>query len=63
MASALDYTPVALKQAYAAKIPHSQLVVIPDAHHAVPVERPGLFNEALLTFLLASEDTKGDESG
>lgn len=46
-----DYTPVSLKEAYVAKIPNAQLVVIPDSHHATPVEQPEKFNAALLEFL------------
>lgn len=47
----LDYTPIAVKQAYTAMIPGAELVVIPDARHMMPVERPEPFNEALLSFL------------
>ena len=46
-----DYTPVAAKEAYAARIAPARLEVIPDAHHAVPVERPEAFNAAVLDFL------------
>lgn len=46
-----DYTPVALKEAYTKSIPNAQLVVIPDAHHATPVEQPEKFNAALKDFL------------
>lgn len=46
-----DYTPVALKEAYTAKIPRAELVVIPDARHFTPVERPEAFNAALMGFL------------
>jgi pimeloyl-ACP methyl ester carboxylesterase len=46
-----DYTPVALKEAYTKLIPGAELIVIPDSHHAVPVERPEAFNTALLDFL------------
>ena len=47
----LDYTPVAVKQEYTALIPGAELVVIPDARHMMPVERPEPFNQALLSFL------------
>lgn len=47
-----DYTPVALKEAYVKLIPNAQLVVIPDAHHATPVEQPEKFNAALKDFLV-----------
>ncbi len=46
-----DYTPVASKEAYIQLMPHAELVVIPDAHHAVPVENPEAFNAVLATFL------------
>ena len=46
-----DYTPVAAKEAYIARMPHARLVVIPDAHHAVPVEKPEAFNRVLAQFL------------
>ncbi len=46
-----DYTPVAVKEAYVALMPDARLVVIPDAHHAMPLEQPEKFNAALLDFL------------
>ena len=46
-----DYTPVATKEAYVKLLPDAQLVVIADAHHATPVERPQEFNAALAQFL------------
>jgi 3-oxoadipate enol-lactonase len=46
-----DYTPVDLKRAYTAMIPGAELVVIEDARHMLPVERPAAFNAALLSFL------------
>jgi pimeloyl-ACP methyl ester carboxylesterase len=51
IASDQDYTPVSAKEAYVARMPNARLVVIPDAHHAVTVERPEEFNQALLDFL------------
>jgi len=47
----LDYTPVAFKQAYTAMMKHAELVVIDDARHFAPIERPEPFNAALLAFL------------
>ena len=47
-----DYTPVAVKEAYAARMPQAVLSVIEDAHHAVPVERPEQFNRVLRAFLM-----------
>lgn len=46
-----DYTPLSLKEAYTAKIPNAQLVTISDSHHALPVEKPREFNQALEKFL------------
>jgi 3-oxoadipate enol-lactonase len=46
-----DYTPVALKEAYTKLLPNSRLVVIPDSHHATPVEKPEQFNAVLADFL------------
>jgi 3-oxoadipate enol-lactonase len=52
IASDQDYTPVSAKEAYVARMPNARLVVIPDAHHAVTVERPEEFNQVLLDFLM-----------
>jgi 3-oxoadipate enol-lactonase len=46
-----DYGPVSAKEEYARLMPHARLAVIPDAHHAVPMERPEAFNEVLAQFL------------
>ena len=46
-----DYSPVALKEAYVKLMPNAELAVIPDAHHAVPMEQPEAFNAALRQFL------------
>ena len=46
-----DYTPIPAKQAYTAMIPGAELVVIDDAGHMLPVERPDACNRALLAFL------------
>lgn len=53
LAADQDYTPVALKEAYAARMPNARLVVIPDSHHAVFMEKPREFNAALEAFLAA----------
>jgi pimeloyl-ACP methyl ester carboxylesterase len=45
-----DYTPVAFKEAYAAKIPRAQFVTIADSRHATPIEQPQPFNRALQEF-------------
>ncbi len=46
-----DYTPVAVKEAYAKLLPHAQVVVIPDSRHATPIEVPDRFNKVVLDFL------------
>lgn len=51
LASDQDYSPVALKREYAAKMPRAEVVVISDARHALPVERPEEFNAAVSEFL------------
>jgi pimeloyl-ACP methyl ester carboxylesterase len=38
-------------RALAARLPHAELVVIPDAGHLHPVEQPEAFNQAVLAFL------------
>ena len=51
IASDADYTPIAQKEAYLARMVQAELVVINDARHAVSVERPEAFNQAVLEFL------------
>lgn len=46
-----DYVPVEQKQPYVNAMPGLTHVVIEDARHAVPVERPTKFNRALGEFL------------
>jgi len=46
-----DYTPVAWKAAYVAKLSAGQLRVIQDSRHATPVDQPEKFNKAVLTFI------------
>jgi 3-oxoadipate enol-lactonase len=38
-------------EAYAAGIPISSRIVVPDAGHMVPLEQPEVFNRLLLEFL------------
>jgi pimeloyl-ACP methyl ester carboxylesterase len=47
-----DYTPVAAKEACAGQFQQTELIVIEDARHGTPIERPGEFNEVVATFLL-----------
>ncbi len=51
IASDEDYTPLRTKQAYVKQLAHGKMVIINDARHAVPVERPAQFNAVLATFL------------
>lgn len=39
-------------------MPNARLAVIPDAHHAVPMERPEAFNPLLVQFL-GEQDNPG----
>ncbi len=48
-----DYTPVSHKQAYMRHLADARLVVMDDAGHAAPLERPEPFNDHLLEFLSA----------
>jgi 3-oxoadipate enol-lactonase len=48
-----DYTPVAAKEAYIAKMPAATLKVIENAHHAVAVERPDALNAIVHDFIQA----------
>jgi pimeloyl-ACP methyl ester carboxylesterase len=51
VASELDYIPVESKQPIMAGAHDVRLVVVPDARHLLPVEKPDEFNEILTTFL------------
>jgi len=46
-----DYTPVAYKEAYAAKIPFAKVVAISNSRHLTPLDQPDAFNQALEAFL------------
>lgn len=46
-----DYSPVAWKEDSVQRLQRGELTIIDDARHALPVERPQEFNEAVLTFL------------
>jgi pimeloyl-ACP methyl ester carboxylesterase len=58
-----DYTPVAFKQTYTAKIPGARLVVVPDSRHMLPVECPAEFNRVALDFLRGLAGTGGSLAG
>lgn len=46
-----DYTSVAYKEAYVARMPQAELVVIPNSRHATPVDQADQFNKTLAQFL------------
>lgn len=46
-----DLFPLALKEAYAKKMPDARLVVIPNSGHFTPMDEPEWFNEAMMEFL------------
>ncbi len=46
-----DYFPTPEKEAYAALIPHAELMVIKDSRHALTAEKPAVFNQIVLDFL------------
>lgn len=46
-----DYTSVKSKQEYASQMIRAELQVIKNSHHALPVEKPAEFNQAVLHFL------------
>jgi 3-oxoadipate enol-lactonase len=46
-----DYTPVSVKEAYVAKMPRGELVVIEDSRHVTHIDQPEKFNKVLLSFL------------
>ena len=47
-----DYTSVAEKKAYVERIAQAKLLVIEDSRHALPLEKPDVFNAALEEFLM-----------
>ena len=46
-----DYTPVASKRAYAARIPRARVAVVEDSRHCTPIDQPEAFNRLVLDFL------------
>ncbi len=46
-----DYSPVSVKQALAARIHGAKVIVVPDSHHALPIEKPEVFNAVLAASL------------
>ncbi|WP_055442750.1 alpha/beta fold hydrolase [Lacinutrix himadriensis] len=51
VASDMDYTPVAFKQAYVDTLQNASLVVIENSRHGVVIDQPEAFNVALEKFL------------
>jgi pimeloyl-ACP methyl ester carboxylesterase len=52
-------TPVKYSQYLADEIPHSELVVIPKAGHAVMLEQPNLVNDAIREWVMSLESRGG----
>jgi 3-oxoadipate enol-lactonase len=46
-----DYTPVSLKEAYVAKMPHARLAVVERSRHVTTADQPAALNRLLLEFL------------
>jgi 3-oxoadipate enol-lactonase len=46
-----DYIPVSVKEAYVAKMPRAELVVIEDSRHVSHIDQPEKFDKVLLSFL------------
>jgi len=51
VASDMDYTPIAFKQAYVDTLQNASLVVIENSRHGVVIDQPEAFNVALEKFL------------
>jgi len=51
VASDQDYTPVAWKRQYAAKIPGARVEILKDSRHVAPFDQPQQLNRMLLQFL------------
>ncbi|MGY8916253.1 MAG: alpha/beta fold hydrolase, partial [Flavobacteriales bacterium] len=51
IASDMDYTPVAFKEEYVARMPNASLSVIKNSRHCVVIDQPDAFNSVLKRFL------------
>ena len=51
IAADMDYTPLAFKESYAAKMPRAEVVTIHHSRHLTPIDQPEQFNQALADFL------------
>ena len=47
-----DYFPTGEKEAYVKRIPGANLVIVEDSRHALPAEKPGVFNAVVAEFLM-----------
>jgi len=50
-----DYTPVAHKERYAAKMPRARVAVIERSRHVTPIDQTEVFNRVVLEFLAAQD--------
>ena len=46
-----DYTPLEVKEGYAAKIENAEIKIVPDACHVVNVEKPEIYNKIVSDFM------------
>ena len=51
IASEFDYSSIESKQVVVDAIPNAELCVVDGSRHVLPLEKPNLFNEIVLTFL------------
>ena len=47
-----DYTSVAVKKAYVERMAKAKLLIVADSRHALPLEKPDVFNAAVEEFLM-----------
>ncbi|MBL7204202.1 MAG: alpha/beta fold hydrolase [Desulfobacteraceae bacterium] len=57
VASDQDYSSLTHKKEYTLRMPRAELVVIEDARHALPLEKPAAFNAAVMKFLASNATT------
>lgn len=53
-----DYTPVASKRSYAARMPDARVAVVLESRHATPLDQPGKLNALLLEFFSGNSATR-----
>ncbi len=56
-----DYTPVATKNRIAARMPNARVAMVENARHALPVEKPDVFNAIVEDFLTENHSFPGSE--